>query len=484
MRRLSSELKLDKSSMYLVLISSGLLGIWATMHTIALRNLLLGFGCLFAIFYWVNWLKVAKKNIASTHFLITNFLPASIPLIFLWIIFHPIFFSVDFGRELSEFSGTWTRSALAVLTGSATGLALIRCRGLTPFLWIGLMTSFIVLMLQYIPKALYKNSLFAVDFYGDYIYWAKFNGVLAGAILIAALFGMLLDRYFFNAIEEPSIAKSCHENCLQKFGMELINRDVVILSFCTFGFCIVIYAFVFIFDSKAGVGIAIILALFWLIFFIFWAVKRILGDWRCIFKLKANLRHLFFLLFLSTIFVWFAYKHIKNNSGWEHLLSDIVISSQIDKYPNWRNLSKFNLPIREDGSEVRDNTYVRVSWAVVGLRLIKDNPWGTGLFRSFPDQVRGFAPEFSGSPYSHSGWIDLGLAYGIPFLFLVFSTFLVILMKVIKNRHNAYRGTVITFCVTLLILYGVGEYGFQHSVEILFFFLGLLSSLCLSNVRV
>jgi hypothetical protein len=53
---------LDKTGLALVLISSALLGIWATMNTIALRNVLLWAGVLIALRYWWSWFKTNKAN--------------------------------------------------------------------------------------------------------------------------------------------------------------------------------------------------------------------------------------------------------------------------------------------------------------------------------------------------------------------------------------------------------------------------------------
>jgi hypothetical protein len=43
--------------------------------------------------------------------------------------------------------------------------------------------------------------LFATDFFGNYIYLAKYSGVLAGTILIAKLLGMAIDYFYQTAIK-------------------------------------------------------------------------------------------------------------------------------------------------------------------------------------------------------------------------------------------------------------------------------------------
>ncbi len=190
---------LDKTGLALVLISSALLGMWATMNTIALRNVLLTVGTLVALTYWWDWIKIneANQTLPSLSWLYWLAV-ALIGLMFIWVVMHFFFFAQNPQQQFNELKSTWLRSFLAVIIGSATGLALNRNARLMPWLWLGLLLSFVVLIYQYIPKAILKKSLFAIDFFGDYIYWAKFSGVLAGTILIAGLLGLLIDSIWQN----------------------------------------------------------------------------------------------------------------------------------------------------------------------------------------------------------------------------------------------------------------------------------------------
>ncbi len=48
-----------------------------------------------------------------------------------------------------------------------------------------------------------------------------------------------------------------------------------------------------------------------------------------------------------------------------------------------------------------------------------------------------------------------------------------------NNPRIRFRATIITIAIAILILYLVGEYAFQHGVEILFYLTGLLCGLAL-----
>ncbi len=121
--------------------------------------------------------------------------------------------------------------------------------------------------------------------------------------------------------------------------------------------------------------------------------------------------------------------------------------------------------------------------AIAGLQLIEREPLGYGVFRSFPQQIRTYYPDYKSHLYTHSAWIDLGLGFGILGLVLIPAALLLILLRIIKAKDNRYRGAIVTFSLAILVLYTVGEYGFQHGIEILFYISALLGSLTLASSR-
>jgi hypothetical protein len=330
--------------------------------------------------------------------------------------------------------------------------------------------SFVVLLYQYVPKAIAMQSMFAVDFFGSYIYWAKFSGVLAGSILISGLLGMCIDCVW------PQLRE------VGFFQQQEISKKINLMlssNYSLFGIVLVLFSFVFIFDTKAGVGLAVIIFVIWFFIGLAYFQKKIFLSQSKENCLKSTTMVIIFFGLAILVVGWFSQKHIKNNPGWESLFSDIYVSAQIDKYKNWQNTSKYGTPNRNDGEVVKGNTYERVSWAVAGIRLLQIEPLGYGTLRSFPKQMKAIIPDFGSSPYTHSAWIDIGLAFGLPALFMIFASICIVLVRVIRGGGSPWRASVFTLSIAILILYGVGEYGFQHGVEILFYLLGFLSSLSL-----
>ena len=485
MQSSSNSMGLDKTGLALVLISSVLLGIWATMNTIALRNVLLWIGTVAALMYWWNWFKTYKSNHTLPALSWLYWLAVSlITFMLIWVVIHYFFFAQNPQQQLSELKSTWLRSLLAVILGSATGLALNRNPRFMPWLWLGLLLSFVVLVYQYIPKAIAKQSLFAVDHFGDYIYWAKFNGVLAGTILIAGLLGLMIDSIWQNNAKDKIIQhnmKADQETSLHLNGATVksnrINR-IAIPIYVFIGVCIATYSFVFIFDAKAGVGMAFILIAFWLGVGLLFILKNAVSEPDRRRRRAFLMKSLFaFILVVAGLF-WFTAQHIKNNPGWGSLFEDMAISTQIDTHDHWKGTG-VALPLRKDGTPVAGNTYERVAFATLGARLISLNPLGNGSLRSFREDIKKIEPDYRNHPYTHSAWIDLGLSFGLPGLIFVPLALFSLLLCAVPNPRARFRAMIITTAFAVLILYLVGEYAFQHGVEILFYLSGFLCGLAL-----
>jgi hypothetical protein len=475
----SNVTNLDKTGLALVLISSILLGIWATMNTIALRNILLGVGSLFAFAYWWNWFRANKASHTLPSLSGLYWLPVVlIGLMFIWVVMHFFLFAQNHQQQFSELKSTWLRSFLAIIIGSATGLALNRNSRFMPWLWLGLLFSFIVLINQYIPKAIAKQSLFAIDWLGDYIYRAKFSGVLAGTILIAGLLGLLIDSIWQSKRKANGIQLKINANG-KDIKTQLINR-IVMPIYVFFGICIVAYAFVFTFDAKVGVGMTLILIAFWLGIAILFVLKNAASERDKERRRAFLIRSLIAFILVAASLFWFTEQHIKKNPGWGSLFEDMAIGTQVDKYPNWRETGGgVNLPLRRDGTAVASNTYERAALATLGMRLIALNPLGNGSLRSFGEDVKKIEPNYNSHQYTHSAWIDLGLSFGLPGLLFLPIALAALLFCSVMNSRIRFRATIITLAIAMLILYLVGEYAFQHGVEMLFYVTGLLCGLAL-----
>lgn len=436
----------------LIFLNVILLAIWAIKDTIALRNIVLVLGAIISIIYIIcDWrfgnLKKQLHSIQTLPFIFAA-------LMFAWVIIHFFCFSQDPVSQLQELKSTWLRVLLGSVLAWGTGLVILRKPLQINFLWLGVLAGILAVYAQYIPKALAAKAFFVPDYHG-YIFEGKINGVLVGTLLIAGLTGTVLDL----------------------FRRHQLGKHLWVLLFWFVGVVLVMFSYVFIYDTRNGFGLAAILFAALILSALVWVVKRILTQ-----GITKELKIvILFILAAAIVATLFAYQQIQRNRGWMTLIEDAQIAVQVDKYSQWQHSNIDGIvPKTESGRSVVGNTYERVAWAVVGVRLIGQYPFGTGvLYKPFNKLLQIDYP--GATPYAtHSGWIDLTLSLGIPALLLMWGI-LASIFYFSAKAEGPFRITVPIMAGMIFLLYLVGELNGKHAVEILFYWFAILSALQLSQ---
>ncbi len=437
----------DLLGLSLILLSSILLGIWAVKGTIALRNILLGIETVLSIIYCYQFFKTNTQKIP-----LKNWVPIiMVGMMFCWMIFHYFFLSRFPEIQLHELRSTWLRALLATIVGFGTGLAILRRPNAVNFLWLGILISFAYLFYQYIPLAISTGTL-KYHSYDQFIYPGKISGVLAGTLFIAGLLGTLLDRY-------PSLN---------------FKTKIIMFLFWLISSCAALYAYVYIFDARNGIGLGVIifgLVSLMLLLKIFFSLPGKLD-------LKIVLKNGLFILALIGVVGWFATQQFKLNPGWSSMIEDAKIAIQIEKYPNWQNPSILGYPQSLPGQVVTGNTYERLSWATAGTTIfIPENRLGVGILsKPFGALLNAKYPNSGNYIVStHSAWVELTLAFGIPALILTLGALLVTLALSVGAREP-FKYLPAILSLAIILLYTVGEISSQHSIEILYFWIALLGA--------
>jgi hypothetical protein len=443
----------------LLLLVSILLGIWAVKETIALRNTLLACGTLLSIYYIKQDLTDGRLKAVLNFW---KLLPIGlIALVFVWVLAHYFLFSINQKVQIEELRSTWLRSLLATICGLGVGLILSKHPNRINILWLGIFISLMALLTQYIPQALMQKKLFVPN-YDHYIIHLKFNTVLVGTIFLAGTSGALMDYL--------------------RTHYDRIRLSTLWYIFYWFaGVLITLWSFVFIVNARNGIGLSILLSIFLLTCTIRFLIKN---------KDKLGISVWAYISLQTTsmlIILLFTFAQMKVNSGWISLIDDAKIAVQIDRYQHWKYPS-MGYPKNSAGDSVTGNNYERIAWAVAGLRAISLYPQGVGLL-VFPYSWHDndYKNPLDNGPTlppisTHSGWIELGLAFGQPILALIF---LAITFTLIAAARNPYptKMTVLSLLVLIVFLYSTGEVAVNHGLEILFFFLALLPTLLLAPLK-
>jgi hypothetical protein len=446
-----SALNTDRLGLTLILISSVLLGIWAVKDTIALRNILLVLGALGSLLFLYKNFRTEAIYSAGI-----NWLPmACIFFALLWVILHYFLFSITPESQLRELKSIWLRSSLAAILGLATGIALIRHPRLISLFWLAFLLSFFVLFAQYLPLALQSHQLIVPLDHTDfkrYLFIGKINPMYVGVLLIAGSTGFLLDSINLN-------------------DQRWIKRAGLLWLICLFT---ALYVFSFIVNTRSGIFLGGAIVIFWLMYGCAFMLRQ---------RKNASLREpksfRNFILILITALVLvliFAKQQIQRDSGWKQLIEDINVGYQIDKYPHWQNHDLHGFPKTASGKVVTYNTYQRVAWATAGVKSIQQHPYGVGVLLlplglAAKELYPGVTPLST-----HSGWVDLTLAFGLPFISLMWLANGSLLFFAIKQK-SPFKYTLITMSAILFGLFLVGELSNGHNLEMLFYFFALMSGM-------
>ena len=437
-------------SALIVFISSALLAIWSLRDTIALRNTLLAVGTLIALFLIKQYATEHKKaNSASVWGYSPIILSACV---LIWVGVHYLAFSQEPALQLQELKSTWSRVVMASIIGGATGLVLKNYPQRSQFLWFGIFCSFIYLLIHYLNAFSQSGQAFMPQYYFSSPFGNKINTVLMGGLFIGAICGSAaatLTQHF------PTYPK-------------------LIYLYWVLAIVMILFAFTTIIDTRNGLGVGLILICTWLAYIFLVKIKRQLGskklDW------KFGLSILIPLLLISI----FIQQHLSINRGWNNFVEDVSIGFQIDEVPNWQNIEKYGYPKTPSGEPVYPNNYERAAWAAAGAHAISENPWGYGLLehslgkmihQSYPDAV---------IRSSHSAWIDFGLAFGVPGLLLTIGALLSTMILALRGS-SPNQLVVIWLAFSLLLTFTVAEVSSKHTIEILFFFIALLSTMTLKK---
>lgn len=446
---------LNFNELALLVISMVLIAIWPMRDTIAARNILLVLCTLISFFYlYKNFIKLIWNQKQS----IKNWMPIIlVALLFIWVLIHYFFFSRDPAAQLKELSSIWARSLMAGITGFTLGLIINRRGKGYGLIMLALISGLLIVLLQYLVLVLQTGDFFHSMLWNS-VYWGKMNQVLIGTLFLS---GSL--AYFDNFIGNDFQ----HSQNPSSWMLKLLEGSLYIL-----GVAVVFHCYVFEIDTRNGIGIAAILIVIFGLKSFYRAIKNKfwLHNWINMFKTLSILAMIFLVIII------FGIQHIKRNSGWITFLEDVKIASQVEKYPNWQTSPSSPTVYSETGRPITPSTYERVAWMIVAVRTIDKYPLGYGLVHNaFRHLVKIDYPK-SDLTISHSGWLDLGLSFGVIGATLALGSLLWTLVLSICS-HSCLAPRVLWSAFALFLVYGLLEIIYYHGVEILIFWLSFLPAL-------
>jgi len=435
-------MKLNEKSLANISVASvcALLWIWVVPGTIALRHGLLGIGCIAGILLIrSHWTKLSAPRL--------NLLPLyAIAALFVWVGIHYCFFSLNPALELSEIKGLWLRSLAGCIMAMGFAIALSQQSHLRKYFYISIFAVPFLNLLTYLIACIQSGGFVKpIDFFQ--FYFAKIEtayfGAIATIVAVAKLIYLLFDR---------SRRKENLQIALYFLGIALVLLSALLTN------------------TKNGIAITLSLCALLSLIILIKAFSSFKESKQAAFTVLV-------LMLLLLALVWqghksFAYK------GWDTIFEDVKVAVDIDKNTQWqRGEGTGESPLNSLGVPAALNTYSRFAWGAVGVRLIGQYPLGYGSINQSFNQLQSYANIYHvHAGQVHSGWIDFGLAFGIPGLSLIFLSLIAIILIGLQQK-NEFSLQAVLFS-TMLIPFGlIAEISYKQYFEATLFFIAFAATI-------
>jgi len=426
-----------------------LYAVWVLPQIAAWRNVSLVVGAVAGVYIsWYYRADLVTKRALPIWF---------VGLLFVWATIHLFFLSQDPNLQWTEYRGIWKRAGLAGLFALGFGLSIANTprKWVWPLIFLALLIPSLTYLLKWILTFYGQGLGFDVPAYLKVYYGSSRFYVPKTDYVVFCL---------------PTLAVG-----LGGLQYLIVTKKLTVFKLISCLLLVLLPLFVFYGQNiKNGIVYAALLFLTLFLILLKYFLRR---------KIWLGL---FSLLMVATLSAVFAFYYIEKNPSLSSLYYDIKTSIKIDEYPQWRYSTGPNLPINELGRQVSVSNYVRIAWAVVGLKLIAENPMGYGLIEnSFSRLVEIKWPDGKNLylSHSHSGWIDLILGIGIPGILLI------IIAMILTLRNIRFLGLGERyFCSWLLssiiLLWCTTEVSANGNFDPLIFWIVFAGGLSLRNQKI
>ncbi len=369
-------------------------------HSMALRNILL-------LLSFISGIVLISRS--GTFRVIIFSRPIALLMLLLgWVTFHAAFLSGNGGDAWEELWGQWYKPYMAMVGGLGCALC------------------------------------------ASYMRKVVFDGLLVGVLLALPLWFVVHSLVYFKntgwVLNPATISGLFYQNTIFAHKLAFLPFVEIMAAFSFYR--LLVY-------NKVGAKLAFLI---WLIpVAISYYIALITDTKNSLFLLSLMSGVLIVLVFyrraprsvswlhmgLAIIMVIVAvggiYGSLKTSSQWASVSYDAKVAFDIDGIRNWENRDKYGLPRNTQNEEVSESTYLRIAYAVAGVREIAQHPLGYGVTRhAFERLVQQRNPEAK-IANSHSGYIDLVASVGIPALILLLAAEIALIKQAYKSiQEHSY----------------------------------------------
>jgi hypothetical protein len=412
-----------------------LLFVWSLPGTIALRSLLL--------FVTAALLALSTSREEWRSVFREGRLPVLVfAALTVWFCIQAPLLATDPGRVFGELKGQWLPAAIALLTGLALGLALLRERQHA----VLLATTGIVAVFGAQAAIAVLQSLWHWHQQGQLLMQQVplTGGKLEMSFVLNLLLAFITVDLFCRVTGRPAIIA---------FPLGVVSAILAITL-----------ASAYLAGARNGIVAIVFLSISAASLFVFDQRHR-LGAVRALAAAA---------LILLTVTI-FGYASYSADARWQDFreTAGLALKVQPGQFPE---LGTPAWPMLTNGRPAEPSAFTRVAFIHMGLELLGDAPLGHGYGRNaFGHALREI--HGSGRGHAHSGWIDLGVGGGIPALAL-WGAFLASLMwlgwQAFSHRGNAHGLLLFLLAAGFAGRMALDSVNKDHMLQMFLFLAGVL----------
>jgi hypothetical protein len=355
--------------------------VWILPETIFIRNTALILGALCACYVISqNWRILFQKRAISIWLIIT---------LLLWITIHLFFIGHDFESQFKEYRQVWKRVALGSLFAVGLGIGIgsqsndsKKLKLYWNIVYFGLLCPILIYYFKWISTNYLPAYGFAIP---KYLYLTGDH--------ISHPFGISRAVYIFMFVPVMGVA----------IGGLLLNfkkNNLFCIENIIYAMTIVLTVLMVHLENDRWGSIFVLILLIVGLYSYLVQRKSI--------RIAAGISILT-IIFISSLVI---HQTIQKNDQWKTLLADARIAIQVDQFQYWKDTRK-GYPNNSMGVPISDSNYVRLAIPLIGIYLLTHNPLGYG---KLSDSMFHLAKERwpdSHISWTHSGFLDFSLGYGI-----------------------------------------------------------------------
>lgn len=428
-----------------------LYAVWILPEIVGVRNTALVVGALASLYPIYQYRHAFWQRSALPVWLILG--------LFAWATFHLLFLAQDPVLQALEFKRIWKYAAIGAIFALGLGISLFTATRYKSQYWamiyLGLALPVLIYLLKYILTTYgaqlgIKPPPYLQIYFGSQPYYVPKTDYVAFCLpLLAVALGSIKDLLIRTA---------------KRFGW------VQLFALCLHLAAIATTLFLFyVQDIKNGMAYAAALMLVFGIMLVFTNLSS-----------THRWRNLLFVAVVAGVMGTALLPHIQKNDSWRTLIADTKVAVQLDQYQQWKYAGAQGYPNNEFGKMVSVTNYERAAWFVVGLKLAKQTPLGYGLIEdSFKKMAKARWPEVSPNlSHSHSGWLDVVLAVGVPGTLLLLGA-LIVVMRQARNIPQPWARLAFWPLLANLLLWCTTEVSATVTFASLIFWVALGAGLTL-----